>query len=465
MLQHFKTPMVFGRVAVRLQAQHSRRARSLILTSAILAGVVCLINVTSSCFAVSALKEKDVQRPYVVGDDVKARSPDDNRWYPGTVVEAHPDGKLRVKWDDPVEGPESNDVEVKYIRKVTIFMAYKVDDFVHAVDPDDGNMYPGTVVQDNRDGTFQIRWEDPDGGPEECAVTPKNMRYPPIALDTLKVGQKHRGTVKGIHKDYAFVDIGAVKPGFLHISMVSRRRITSIHNVLEENQDLDVWISKLEPGRFRLTAVGSLLPVDSSIAKPIARRSTWTDLAPFARTSSEDWFEGTVVSLQSFGAFVRVELPTGEEAEGLVHISQLSDGFVEDVSSKVEMGQKVMVRITKVDTTANRIQLSMKAGLNGVIPTNTPKTDHNFRPFASVPPDQWLTGKVSQLVDYGAFVSVNAPGREKVTGKGLVHITRIKNEFVEKVEDEFKVGQQVRVRILEVDVEEARMFLTTKPID
>jgi len=400
-----------------------------------------------------------------VGDDVRARSPDDKRWYPGTVAEANPDGIFRVKWDDPEGGPETNDLEGRFLRKVTVFKTYKVDDIVHACDPDDGKLFPGTVVQDNRDGTFQIRWEDPDGGPEECAVTPKNMRYPPIPLSELKVGQKYTGTVKGIQDNFAFVDIGATRNGFLHISMMSPRRITSAHDVLEDNQELDVWISKLEPGRFRLTAVESLLPVDVSAMNPAKRQSTSIDLAPFVRTSSEDWFEGTVASLRPFGAFVTVELRSGDKADGLVHISQLSDGFVEDVASKVEVGQKVMVRITKVDQKIGKMALSMKAGASGITPADAVQGDINMRAFANIPSDLWLTGRVRDLARYGAFVKVTAPGKEGLTAIGLVHITQIKDEFVESVKEEFKVGQEVQVRVVSVDVEASLMSLTTKPTD
>merc|ERR1719492_556699 len=121
-----------------------------------------------------------------------------------------------------------------------------------------------------------------------------------------------------------------------------------------------------------------------------------------------------------------------------------------------------MVRITKVDRKTGKMALSMKAGASGVTPIDAVQDDMNLRAFESIPSDQWLTGRVKSLAGYGAFVIVTAPGKERIQAVGLVHITQIKNEFVESVQAEFKVGQEVQVRILSVDMEEGMMSLTTK---
>ena len=64
---------------------------------------------------------------------------------------------------------------------------------IEAVFPDDSYWYPAEVIKANEDGTFAVKWEDPDGGPEQSDVQPKDMKYPPIPWEKLEVGQKRLG--------------------------------------------------------------------------------------------------------------------------------------------------------------------------------------------------------------------------------------------------------------------------------
>jgi len=395
-------------------------------------------------------------KDYVVGDDVQAASPDDGRRYPGVVSKVNSDGTFQVKWDDPDGGPETNDVAPKDMKKVTIFKDYKEGDVVDALFPEDGQMYPATVLKGNSDGTFQVKWEDPDGGPEESPVSPKNMKYPPIPFEKLEVGQKYTGNVRSITDFGAFVDIGAEGDGLLHISRISEERVNDVHDYLEEGQDVEVWISGLrDDGKFGLTMIEGRLDGGGGPRKP-------ADLTAFEEISSEDWLEGTVRNIASFGAFVSVTLPTGESADGLVHISQLTDGFVEDVSSVVESGQSVKVRIISVDLERGKMSLSMKDGFGGSTQAARPPAD--LSAFEGIPSDQWLSGKVARVASFGAFVTVTTPDGE-ATADGLVHITQIKDGFVESVEDEVQEGQEVQVRIQSVDVMGGKISLSMKSED
>merc|ERR1719517_221668 len=163
---------------------------------------------------------------------------------------------------------------------------YKEGDEVLARFPEDGMMYEGTVIKGNDDGTFQGKWDDPDGGPEDSPVSPKDMKIPPIPFDNLEVGQKYTGTVRSVRDFGAFVDIGAEADGLLHISAISEERIDDIYSELEEDQEVGVWISGLrDDGKFGVTLVEGKL---------------------------EEWFDGEVVNLAPFGAFVKVTLESGE---------------------------------------------------------------------------------------------------------------------------------------------------------
>lgn len=127
-----------------------------------------------------------------VGDTVSALCPDDDQWYPGAIDKINDDGTFSVKWDDPDGGPETHDVGADGIKKIVIFKDYKVGERVEAVFPDDGYWYPGEVTKVG-DGTFTVKWDDPDGGPEESELEAKEIKYPPIPFEQLEVGQKYTG--------------------------------------------------------------------------------------------------------------------------------------------------------------------------------------------------------------------------------------------------------------------------------
>lgn len=384
-----------------------------------------------------------------VGDVVSALCPDDDQWYPGTIEKINDDSTFCVKWDDPEGGPETHDVPLDGIRKIVIFKDYKVGEKVEAVFPDDGYWYPGEVTKIG-DGKFTVKWEDPDGGPEESEVDPKEMKYPPIPYDQLAVGQKYQGTVKSVLDFGAFVDIGAESDGLLHISRISQERIENIYDVLSEGQQVDVWIAgkREDEGKYGLTMVEGL--TDGP-----ARRAP-ADLTPFADLPSDEWFNGVVARTAPFGAFVTVTLEDGATADGLVHVSKIKDGFVDNVDDELSAGQEVKVRIESVDLDSNRMSLSMREGFGGGGGFREPV---DLTPFESISSDTWVNGKVARLAPFGAFVTVTAEGK---SADGLVHITQIRDGFVESVEDELSVGQEVEVRIESVDSDSGKMSLSMK---
>lgn len=153
--------------------------------------------------------------------------------------------------------------------------------------------------------------------------------------------------------------------------------------------------------------------------------------------------EGTVQRLASFGAFVDIG-----GIDGLVHISQLSHDHIDKVSDILKEGDKVNVKILSVDRDSERISLSIKDTLPG--------------PWEGIedraPKGVVLKGTVKRLVSYGAFVEV-LPGVE-----GLVHISRISHQHIGTPHEVLKEGQQVDVKVLEVNREEKRLSLSIKDL-
>lgn len=156
-----------------------------------------------------------------------------------------------------------------------------------------------------------------------------------------------------------------------------------------------------------------------------------------------DVLEGTVQRLASFGAFIDLG-----GVDGLVHISQVSHGHVENVSDVLSEGQKVTVKVLSVDKDNERISLSIKETLPG--------------PWEEVevkaPKGAVLTGTVKRLVNFGAFVEV-FPGVE-----GLVHISQIAHKHITTPHEVLKEGQEVEVKVLDVNKDESRLSLSIKAL-
>lgn len=154
-----------------------------------------------------------------------------------------------------------------------------------------------------------------------------------------------------------------------------------------------------------------------------------------------DVVEGTVQRLTDFGAFVNVG-----GVDGLVHISQISHERVEQPSEVLEQGQKVKVKVLSVDADTQRISLSIKAAQPG--------------PWENVAGElkagDIRDGIVKRLVTFGAFVEV-LPGVE-----GLVHVSQIANRHVKNPNEVLEIGQEVKVKVLEVHVAEKRISLSIK---
>ncbi|MHA4094282.1 30S ribosomal protein S1 [Bacillus cereus] len=154
-----------------------------------------------------------------------------------------------------------------------------------------------------------------------------------------------------------------------------------------------------------------------------------------------DVVEGTVQRLTDFGAFVNVG-----GVDGLVHISQISHERVEQPSEVLEQGQKVKVKVLSVDADTQRISLSIKAAQPG--------------PWENVAGEikagDIREGVVKRLVTFGAFVEI-LPGVE-----GLVHVSQIANRHVKNPNEVLEMGQEVKVKVLEIHVAEKRISLSIK---
>ena len=161
---------------------------------------------------------------------------------------------------------------------------------------------------------------------------------------------------------------------------------------------------------------------------------TWKDLEPGIQT------QGKVVRLERFGAFVDI----GAETDGLVHVSEMGRDRVDKPSDVVSEGDVVEVWIKDADRKSRRISLTMM---------EPPDVD-----IRTLKPDTVLMGRVVRLENYGAFVDVGA-GRD-----GMVHVTEMGRGYVGSPSEIVSVGDEVEVRVVEVDARRGRISLSMKDL-
>jgi small subunit ribosomal protein S1 len=171
--------------------------------------------------------------------------------------------------------------------------------------------------------------------------TPVRAEGRPSEIEALKEGMRLRGRVRNIVEFGAFVDLGVGRDGLAHVSTLQR---AGIDKTLKVGDMLDVQIRKVDLGSNRI-----------SLTIPGAAKTTKTGIESL-KVGQE--LTGRVVRLVDFGAFVDI----GASTDGLLHISQLSGGFVNHPREVVEVGQEVRVRILEIDANRRRISLSMKDG-------------------------------------------------------------------------------------------------------
>ncbi len=159
-------------------------------------------------------------------------------------------------------------------------------------------------------------------------------------LSGLKVKMMLEGTVSRIDLSGAFIDVGAEREGFAHISALAEQHVNRVEDVLKTGQIVSVWVRKVDAahGRLELTLVK---PLDVD----------WSEIRKGAVVP------GKVVRLEKFGAFVEI----GAERPGLIHISEMANGYVKDPAEVVKVGDAIEVMVLGVDRRKKQIQLSLKA--------------------------------------------------------------------------------------------------------
>ncbi|WP_308555741.1 30S ribosomal protein S1 [uncultured Lactobacillus sp.] len=244
-------------------------------------------------------------------------------------------------------------------------------------------------------------------------------------------GNAIEGTVTSSVRGGLLVDVGT--RGFLPASLISNRYVSDLKPYIGKTMKLK--ITEIDPNKNRLILSHKDLVEEE-------REEAFDKVA--SQLVVGDVIEGKVSRLTNFGAFIDVG-----GVDGLVHISEISYKHVDKPSDVLKVGQDVKVKVIGIDNDRHRISLSIK------------QTEPS--PFEQATADlnegDVFEGEVKSLTNFGAFVEV-ADGIQ-----GLVHVSEISNKHVDKPSDVLKVGQTVKVKVLNIDPSDRRISLSIKAAD
>ena len=244
-------------------------------------------------------------------------------------------------------------------------------------------------------------------------------------------GETITATVTQAVKGGLVVDAGV--RGFVPASMITDHYVEDLNQF--KGEELEFKIIEIEPSENRL--ILSHTEIVQAQHEEAAKKI-------FAELAAGDVVEGKVARMTNFGAFIDLG-----GVDGLVHVSEISYDHVDKPADVLEVGQEVKVKVLNVDPERELISLSIKQTLPG------PWDDIEEKAAVGTV----LTGTVKRLTSFGAFVEV-FPGVE-----GLVHISQISHKHIATPADVLEAGQEVKVKVLNVDPERQRLGLSIKALE
>jgi len=282
--------------------------------------------------------------------------------------------------------------------------------------------------------TFEVKVIKLNDDKEELVVSKKAVAMESAWSDLeqkMQNGEVIHAVVKEIVKGGLVVDVGV--RGFIPASMVERHFVEDFSDY--KGKELSLKVVEMDKEKNKVILSHKAVLEDEVKVK---KQSILDTIQP------GQILEGTVQRMTDFGVFVDIG-----GVDGLVHVSELAWNRVEKPSDVVKEGDKVTVKVLKVDKENERIGLSIKETQAG--------------PWANVAEEfkagSIVNGTVKRLVSFGAFVEV-APGIE-----GLVHISQIANRRVNTPGEVLKEGQEVQVKVLDVVPQEQRISLSIRAVE
>ncbi len=242
-------------------------------------------------------------------------------------------------------------------------------------------------------------------------------------------GMTVEARVVATNKGGLSVDVNGIH-GFMPISQIDLYRVENAESFV--NQRLLCTVTEVDPvERNLIVSRRALLEKE----REALREKLWIELA------EGQIREGVVRSVKDFGAFVDLG-----GVDGLLHVGEMSWQRAQDALTLVQPGQTIKVFVLKIDRERRKVSLGLKQ-------LTASPWDNIYEKYHT---GEIVNGKVSRLMDFGAFVELE-PAIE-----GLIHISELALQRVFRVGDIVKPGQEVQVKVLSIDPEQRRIALSLK---
>jgi len=342
--------------------------------------------------------------------------------------------ELKVKKKElmaTIEVGQKRSGKVKNITDFGVFVDLNgLDGLLHITDMSWGRIkHPSEMVSSGQE--LEVMILDIDHERERVSLGLKQaMPNPWDDIETrFPVGSRLRGKVVNLVAYGAFVEIDKGVEGLVHVSELSwTKRVARASDVLSPGQEVDVVVLNINKDEQKIA-----LGIRQTEENPW---DTVQDRYPVGSRVS-----GTVRNFTSYGAFVELE----DGIDGMVHISDMSwTRKINHPSELLNKGEEVEAVVLEVDPGNTRISLGLKQAQQD--PWNTIKGRYEV--------GQIVQGKVTKVASFGAFVEIE----EGVDG--LVHISQLSDQHVERVKDVLSVGDDVEARIVRIDGTERRIGLS-----
>ncbi len=322
------------------------------------------------------------------------------------------------------------------VKNITDFGAFidlaGIDGLLHVTDMSWARLtHPSELIKVGQQLTVQVL--DINKDKERVSLGLKQMQSNPWDKieERFPVGQKVSGKVTNLMPYGAFVQIEEGVEGLIHVSELSwTKRIARPSDVLTLGQDVEAIVLGVNKDEQKISlGVRQLEP------------NPWDEIE--LRYMIGKQVKGKVRNMTAYGAFIELE----EGIDGMIHVSDLSwTRKINHPSEMLKKGDELEAVVLDIDKTNQRISLGVKQ----LDDDPWKEIDGRFRI------GDLVKGTVSKLTNFGAFVQL----QDEIDG--LVHISQISEDRVEKVKDVLKVGQEVEARVIKVDKAERRIGLSVK---
>jgi small subunit ribosomal protein S1 len=310
-----------------------------------------------------------------------------------------------------------------------------IDGLLHITDMTWGRINnPREIVHIDQQLEVYILQVDKEKG--KIALSLKHKTPSPWANVEAKypIGSRHTGEVVNVMSYGAFVKLEPGIEGLVHISEMSwTKRINHPNEVVQTGDQIEVQVLNINKEKQEI-----------SLGMKQVQPNPWDKVAE--RYPPNTIVTGIVRNLTNYGAFIEIE----EGIDGLLHVSDMS--WVRKVahpSEVVSKGDKVTCIVLNVDQERKRVALGLKQMNNDPWEGDIP---------GRYKPGEVKKGKVTKLTNFGVFVELE-PGLE-----GLLHISELADQKIESPEDVVKVGDEIEVKVLRVDIAERKLGLSRKQV-